>query len=98
MDLKSSIMEAVISPPFSLARAFCNDPRWSMAAAAITPRLLETAFIPASFPGVSFMMSLPVARVIVNVAPKGLQHRSKEAEIIAAAAAFAGGCAAWQSE
>jgi hypothetical protein len=40
--------------PFSLAKDFFSDPRWSMAAAAITPRELETAFIPASFPGVSF--------------------------------------------
>src|SRR5215472_11987769 len=57
MDLNSSIMELGTSDPFSLARAFCSDPRWSMAAAAITPRLLETAFIPASFPGVSFTVS-----------------------------------------
>ena len=35
---------------------FCSDPRWSMAAAAITPRGLETALRPASFPGVRVVM------------------------------------------
>jgi len=37
--------------PFSFARDFFSDPRWSMAAAAITPRLSDTAFSPASLPG-----------------------------------------------
>src|SRR5262245_47868826 len=38
------------SPPLSLASAFCSEPRWSIAAAAITPRSFETAFMPASLP------------------------------------------------
>jgi len=42
------------SPPFSLASDFCSDPRWSMAAAAMTPRESDTAFMPASLPGVIF--------------------------------------------
>src|SRR3954468_15999864 len=58
IDLNSSSIDELTSAPFSLANAFCNDPRWSMAAAAITPRLSETAFIPASFPGVSFTVVL----------------------------------------
>src|SRR5580698_9137584 len=57
-DLNSSIMASVTSPPFSLARDFCREPRWSMAAAAMTPRSFETAFRPASLPGVSFMRIL----------------------------------------
>jgi hypothetical protein len=44
--------------PFSFARDFFSDPRWSMAAAAITLRELETALSPASFPGVIFMVLL----------------------------------------
>jgi hypothetical protein len=42
------------APPRSFASAFCSDPRWSIAAAAMTPRPSETAFIPESFPGVIF--------------------------------------------
>ncbi len=58
-DLNSSIIASVISPPFSLASDFCSEPRWSMAAAAITPRLsFETFLSPASLPGVSFMRFL----------------------------------------
>src|SRR5579864_1444516 len=53
--LNSSIMASVTSPPFSLARDFCSEPRWSMAAAAMTPRSVETLFRPANFPGVSFI-------------------------------------------
>src|ERR1700684_1117294 len=56
--LTSSIMASVISPPFSLARDFCREPRWSMAAAAMMPRSLETFLRPASLPGVSFMRIL----------------------------------------
>src|ERR1700704_6132115 len=55
--LNSSIIASVTSPPFSLASDFCNEPRWSMAAAAITPRSFDTALSPFSFPGVSFMTS-----------------------------------------
>src|SRR5262245_58984285 len=53
-DLNSSISRSPISPPFSFASAFCSDPRWSMAAAAMTPRLSDTAFIPVSLPAVNF--------------------------------------------
>ncbi len=56
--LNSSIMASATSPPFSLASDFCSEPRWSMAAAAITPRSFDTAFIPASLPGVIFMSRL----------------------------------------
>src|ERR1035438_7456420 len=49
--LNSSIMASETAEPFSLARDFCSEPRWSMAAAAITPCAFETAFIPASLPG-----------------------------------------------
>src|ERR1700722_17220711 len=56
--LNSSIMASVISPPFSLASDFCREPRWSMAAAAMTPRSFETFLRPASLPGVSFMRFL----------------------------------------
>jgi hypothetical protein len=38
-----------------LASDFASEPRWSMAAAAITPRWFDTAFNPDSFPGVSFI-------------------------------------------
>src|SRR6185312_17007618 len=58
IDLNSSSIDVLTSAPFSLANAFCSDPRWSMAAAAMTPRLSETAFIPANFPGVSFTVVL----------------------------------------
>src|SRR5436309_15741258 len=61
-DLNSSIMASVMSPPFSLARDFCREPRWSIAAAAITPRLSDTRCNPASFPGVSFI-SPPISAV-----------------------------------
>src|SRR5215831_12180066 len=82
MVLNSSIMEALISLPFSLAKAFCSDPRWSIAAAAITPRSFETAFMPANFPGVSFMVSSPMCPPsIVNVAVKDLQH-DRAAELL----------------
>ena len=53
--LNSSIMASEISAPFSLARDFCREPRWSIAAAAMMPRSLETFLRPASLPGVSFM-------------------------------------------
>src|SRR5687768_11072067 len=52
--LNSSISWSPTLPPRSLASAFFSDPRWSIAAAAITPRSLETAFMPASLPGVIF--------------------------------------------
>src|SRR6266513_719824 len=54
-DLNSSIMALLTSLPFSLARDFCSDPRWSIAAAAITPRSLETRLSPFNLPGVSFI-------------------------------------------
>ena len=56
--LNSSMFASVISAPFSFANDFLSDPRWSMAAAATTPRGLETFFIPESFPGVSFIRFL----------------------------------------
>src|SRR5260221_8704401 len=52
--LNSSISWSPTLPPRSLASAFCSDPRWSIAAAAITPRVSDTAFMPASLPGVIF--------------------------------------------
>jgi hypothetical protein len=61
-------MASLISPPFSLAKDFCNDPRWSMAAAAITPRLSDTRCRPASFPGVSFIS--PPNKYVVMVPAK----------------------------
>src|ERR1700733_12810390 len=72
-DLNSSIIWSVTSPPFSLASDFCREPRWSIAAAAITPRSLDTFLSPASLPGVSFMrvllgvrMDECLERIIVN--------------------------------
>ena len=53
--LKSPSAAESMTPPRSLARDFWSDPRWSMAAAAMTPRASETALRPASFPGVGFM-------------------------------------------
>ena len=41
-----------------LAIDFCSEPRWSMAAAAMTPRVFDTAFSPASFPGVKVIRRL----------------------------------------
>jgi len=46
-----------LSIPLSLAMALFKEPRWSMAAAAITPLASETAFMPFCFPGVIFIMS-----------------------------------------
>src|ERR1051326_2048340 len=60
MALNSSIIGRVTSLPFSLASAFFSEPRWSMAAAAITPRSFDTAFMPASLPGVMFIQILRV--------------------------------------
>jgi hypothetical protein len=45
--------------PLSFAMLFRNDPRWSMAAAAITPRELLTAFRPFTLPGVIFIFGFP---------------------------------------
>src|SRR5690348_14197875 len=56
--LNSSIMASLPSPPYSLARDICREPRWSMAAAAMMPRSLETFLRPASLPAVSFMRIL----------------------------------------
>ncbi len=53
--LESSRSWPSATAPRSLASDFWSDPRWSMAAAAMTPRWSETAFRPASFPGVSFI-------------------------------------------
>src|SRR5260370_40949520 len=108
MDLTSSIMEALTSDPFSLARDFCSEPRWSLAAAAITPRLFETAFIPASFPGVSFTTHPPQSekpgRAMgfytrgfnprVTTKPFILLHAAWSLTALAAAAAEC--CAAWR--
>src|SRR5581483_2711546 len=54
-DLNSSISLSPTAEPFSFASDFCSEPRWSMAAAAITPRLSDTRCKPASFPGVNFI-------------------------------------------
>src|ERR1700730_6416366 len=56
--LKTSRSWASAAAPRSLARDFWREPRWSMAAAAMTPRSSETAFSPASFPGVNFSFSI----------------------------------------
>jgi hypothetical protein len=53
-DLNSSISWSPTSAPFSFARDFFREPRWSIAAAAMTPRSFDTAFMPASLPGVIF--------------------------------------------
>jgi hypothetical protein len=53
--LNSSISRSPTSAPLSFASAFFSEPRWSIAAAAITPRSFETAFMPASLPGVIFI-------------------------------------------
>src|SRR6266404_5622436 len=82
------------SAPFSLASAFFSDPRWSMAAAAITPRAFETAFMPASFPGLSFIrvpsvedkrdiISPPYChsdslRIVIPSAARNLQFRLRD--------------------
>src|ERR1017187_3520078 len=50
-----SIVTAFLSMPLSLAIALISEPRWSIAAAAITPRESETASMPLRFPGVSFI-------------------------------------------
>src|SRR5271155_3995246 len=71
--LNSSIMASLTSPPFSLARDFCSEPRWSIAAAAITPRSFDTAFRPASLPGVSFIKP-PIAVTIIALRPDILNH------------------------
>src|SRR5277367_2470305 len=81
--LNSSIIESETDEPFSLARDFCSEPRWSMAAAAMTPRSFDTAFIPASLPGVSFIHP-PVRsmrQVILNYGcgQQDTHHGDKEA-------------------
>ena len=45
---------AEVSTPFSLAKDFCSDPRWSIAAAAMTPFESATALIPFNLPAVIF--------------------------------------------
>src|SRR5262249_51605093 len=57
-SLNSSMSRSLMSPPFSLPNDFFSEPRWSIAAAAITPRLSETAFMPAILPGVNFIGNL----------------------------------------
>jgi len=59
--LNSLIMAGVISftsTPRADARDFCRLPRWSIAAAAITPRSLDSAFIRLSFPSESSMRNI----------------------------------------
>ena len=46
---------AFLSMPLSFAIALFSEPRWSIAAAAITPRASETAFMPFCLPGVIFI-------------------------------------------
>ena len=58
IDLNSSSIASVASRPAAWPSAFFSDPRWSIAAAAIVPVPVDTAFIPASFPGVIFMAAL----------------------------------------
>src|SRR5579859_211034 len=87
--LNSSIMAELISAPFSLASDFCSDPRWSMAAAAITPRWLETAFIPASFPGVRFIVIPPYDFGFAIMAARESPAQTEDLDALCAAV-FAG--------
>ena len=48
--------DVLLVDALSLAMALLSEPRWSMAAAAITPRESDTAFSPFCFPGVIFMV------------------------------------------
>src|SRR5260370_42418043 len=69
--LNSSIMVSETAEPFSLARDFCREPRWSIAAAAITPRSFDTAFIPESLP-VAIFINPPIQAIredILNHSP-----------------------------
>src|SRR5687767_3911861 len=61
--LNSSISRSPTSDPRSFASDFLSEPRWSMAAAAMTPRSSETAFIPASFPGVIFTRLFYIGKI-----------------------------------
>src|SRR6266849_2921329 len=82
--LNSSRSWASEAAPRSLARDFWREPRWSMAAAAMTPRWSETALSPASFPGVSFSIGacllwgcyefVGLPQVILHAAAKVLQR------------------------
>src|SRR3954463_16124067 len=74
MDLNSSIIESLISLPFSFCNDFFSEPRWSIAAAAITPRSFETAFMPASFPGVSFIEVSKTLKVTSDSTMSNLIH------------------------
>ena len=59
--LNSLIIAGVISwtsTPRATASDFCRLPRWSMAAAAMMPRSLESAFMRFNLPAESFMRIL----------------------------------------
>src|SRR5579875_1702949 len=69
MDLKSSRSCPSADAPRAVASDFSKEPRWSMAAAAMTPRSFETAFSPASFPGVNFIILPPLLCALVHAPP-----------------------------
>src|SRR2546429_4968377 len=75
--LNSSRSCASAAAPRSLARAFWSEPRWSMAAAAITPRWSETAFSPASFPGVNFSIGACLLRALILCLPRVILHSER---------------------
>jgi hypothetical protein len=54
-----------------LASDFFSDPRWSIAAAAMTPRASETAFSPASFPAVILVVVIAYFLSIVAIVSRG---------------------------
>ncbi len=82
MRLTASLNSAIIcgvtaflSTPFSLAMALINDPRWSMAAAAITPRESATALRPFCFPGLIFIPALRTGICARSTTAKKSLHR-----------------------
>src|SRR5512146_1006575 len=65
-DLNSSMSRSLTSAPFSLASDFFSEPRWSIAAAAITPCSVDTFLSPDNFPGVSFTTTPPLELRMTN--------------------------------
>src|ERR1700691_5003402 len=60
--LNSCIISSVMSfceTPFAVARDFARLPRWSMAAAAMMPSLLDSAFMCCSLPGERLTRNAP---------------------------------------
>src|SRR5712692_9697454 len=76
-SLNSDIISGVtafLSTPLTLAMALRKEPRWSMAAAAITPREFETASRPLILPALIFMGEPP--KIILSHA-NGLDGRKR---------------------